>query len=146
MQKTRFNSWVEKICWRRNRLPTLVFLGFPGGSDGQESSSMQETWIWSRGWEDPLEKGTAIHFSILAWRIPSTEKPRMLQSMGSQKVRQDWATFTFMNERWAWVNIYFCLRGFILGLQEKIAAQAQKKRRQKHQRIAGIYSLVKHCA
>ena len=109
------------------RIVVVFQLGFPGGSAGRESACN----AGDLGWEDPLEKGTATHFSILAWRIPSTAKPGMLQSMGSQKVRQDWVTFTFMNERWAWVNIYFCLRSFILGLQEKIAAQAQKKRRQK---------------
>ena len=45
---------------------------------------MQETWVRSLGWEDPLEKGKAIHSSILAWRIPWT-----IQSMGSQRVRHD---------------------------------------------------------
>ena len=48
---------------------------------------MQETQIRSLGWEDPLEKEMAIHSSILAWRIPQTEEPGGLQSMGSQKVR-----------------------------------------------------------
>ena len=38
MQETWFNSWIGKICWRRDRLPTLIFLGFPGGSDGKEST------------------------------------------------------------------------------------------------------------
>ena len=41
------------------------------------------------GWEDPLEKGMATHSSILAWEIPWTEEPGRLQSMGSQRVRQD---------------------------------------------------------
>ena len=44
--------------------------------------AMQETWVQSLGWEDPLEEGLATHFSILAWRIPWTEKPGGLQSMG----------------------------------------------------------------
>ena len=57
--------------------------------------AMQETQVWSLGQEDPLEKGMATHSSILAWRIPWTEKPGRLQSMGSQRVRQDWATNTF---------------------------------------------------
>ena len=48
--------------------PTPVFLGFPGGSAGKGSSCYVE----DRGWEDPLEKGKAIHSSILAWRIPWT--------------------------------------------------------------------------
>ena len=51
---------------------------------------MQETWVPSQGWEDPLEKGRATHSSILAWRIPWT-----IQSMGSQRVGHDWVTFTF---------------------------------------------------
>ena len=46
--------------------------------------AVQETWVRSLGWEDPLEKGTATHFCILAWRIPSTVK-----SMGSQRVGHD---------------------------------------------------------
>ena len=45
----------------------------------------QETWVRSLGWEDPLEKGTATHSSILAWRIPWTEEPGRLQYMGSQE-------------------------------------------------------------
>jgi len=45
--------------------------------------TMQETWVRSLGWEDPLEKGMATHSSILAWRIPWTEETGRLQSMGS---------------------------------------------------------------
>ena len=44
---------------------------------------MRETWVQSLGWEDPLEKEMATHSSILAWRIPWTEEPGGLQSMGS---------------------------------------------------------------
>ena len=47
---------------------------------------MQETWLQFLGQEDPLEKGIATHFSILAWRIPWTEETGGLQSMGSQRV------------------------------------------------------------
>ena len=53
---------------------------------------MQETWVKSLGWEDPLEKGMATHTSILAWEIPWTEEPDGLESMGSQKVRHNLAT------------------------------------------------------
>ena len=49
--------------------------------------AMWETWVQSLGWEDPLEKGTATHSSTLAWRIPWTEEPDRLQSMGSHRVR-----------------------------------------------------------
>ena len=48
--------------------------------------AMQETWVPSLDWEDPLEKGMATHSSILAWRIQWTEKSGRLQSMGSQRV------------------------------------------------------------
>ena len=51
--------------------------------------AMQETWVWSLGWEDTLEKGKATHSSILAWRIPWT-----IQSVGLQRVGHDWVTFT----------------------------------------------------
>ena len=54
--------------------------------------AMRESWLWSLGWEDPLEEGMAAHSSILAWRIPWPEEPGGLQSMGSQSVRQDWVT------------------------------------------------------
>ena len=51
--------------------------------------AMWEIWVRSLGWEDPLEKATATHSSVLAWRIPRTEKPGGLQSMGSQRVGLD---------------------------------------------------------
>ena len=53
---------------------------------------MQETWVLSLGWEDPLEMEMATHSSTLAWKIPWTEEPSRLQSTGSQRVRQDWET------------------------------------------------------
>ena len=65
-----FDSWVRNITWRRDRLPVPGFMDFPGGSDGKESACNVETWVWSLGWEDPLEEGMATHSSILAWRIP----------------------------------------------------------------------------
>ena len=68
---------------------------FPGDSGSKESASMQETQVRSLGQEDPLEKGMAIHSSILAWRIPRREEPGRLQSMGSQRLRHDWVTNNF---------------------------------------------------
>ena len=56
----------------RDRLPTAVFLGFPGGSAGKESTCNVRDLVQSLGWEDPLEKGKATHSSILARRIPWT--------------------------------------------------------------------------
>ena len=51
--------------------------------------AVQETWVRSLGWEDPLEKEMATHCSILAWKISWTEEPGGLQPMGSQRVRHD---------------------------------------------------------
>ena len=58
----------------------------------------QETWVQPLGQEDPLKKEMAIHSSILAWRIPWTEEPGGLQSMRSQRVGHNWATFTSLWE------------------------------------------------
>ena len=51
--------------------------------------AMQEPWVQSLGWEDPLEEGMATHSSILAWKSPWTEEPGGLQSLGSQRVGHD---------------------------------------------------------
>ena len=56
-------------------------------------STMQETWVRSLGWEDPLAKAMEIHSSTIAWEIPWTEEPGRLQSMGSQRVGHDWVTW-----------------------------------------------------
>ena len=60
--------------------------------------AMQEIQVWSLGREDPLEKGMATHSSTLAWRIPWTEEPGGLQSMGSQRVGHDWTTNTTLRQ------------------------------------------------
>ena len=57
--------------------------------------AIQQTQVWFLGWGNPLEKGVATHSSILTWRIPWTEERGRLQSMGSQRVRNDWTNFTF---------------------------------------------------
>ena len=57
----------------------------PRGSVIKNLPVMQETWVWSLGWEDPLEKEMATQSSIFAWEIPWTEEPGRLQSMVSQK-------------------------------------------------------------
>ena len=53
-------------------------------------SRMRETWTRALGWEDPLEKEMAIHSSTIAWKIPWTEEPGRLQSMGSQRIGHNW--------------------------------------------------------
>ena len=67
---------------------------FPVAQMVKNLPAMQKTWVRSLGREDPLEKGMAIHSSILAWRTPWTEELGGLQSMGLQRVRHDWATNT----------------------------------------------------
>ena len=64
--------WASLVAQRLKRLP-----------------GMQETWVRSLGWEDPLEKEMAIHSSTLAWRIPWREEAGGVQSMGSQRVGHD---------------------------------------------------------
>ena len=79
-----FDSGVGKIRWRRDRLPTQVFLGFPYGSAGKDSACGAEHLVWSLGREDPLEKGKAqLQYSGLE------------NSMGSQGVRHDGVTLTY---------------------------------------------------
>ena len=69
-RRPRFGSWVGKIFWRRDRLPTAVFLGFPCGSAGKESACNARDLGVIPGLGDPLEKGKGTHSSTLAWRIP----------------------------------------------------------------------------
>ena len=69
-----------------------ITLGFPHASGVKDPPAMQETRVQSLGGEDPLEKRMATHSSFLAWRIPRTEEPGRLQSMGSQRVGHDLVT------------------------------------------------------
>ena len=74
--------------------------------------AMRDTWVWSLGWEDPLEKETATNSSILAWEIPWTEKPGGLQSMGSQRVGHDRAAslnFTLWPRENLWSSLRYIL-------------------------------------
>ena len=71
-------SWASLLAQIVNNLPIIL-----------------ETQVWSLGQEDPLEKVMATHSSIPAWKIPWTEEPGGLQSMGSQRVGHDWKTNTF---------------------------------------------------
>ena len=68
-------SWTSLVAQSVKKLPAV-----------------QDTWVRSLGWGDPLEKKMATHSRILAWRIPRTEEPGRLQSTGWQRVGQDWVT------------------------------------------------------
>ena len=72
----------------------ILSLAAPTVKNPPAMQETQEMRVRSLGQEDPLEEGMATHSSILAWRIPWTEVPGGLQSMGSQRVGHDWATFT----------------------------------------------------
>ena len=73
----------------------LYTMGFPSGSVGKESAcNLQDTQVRSLGREDALEEGMTTYSSILAWRVPWTEEPRGLQSMGSQRVHHDILYYT----------------------------------------------------
>ena len=73
---------------------------------------MQETWVRSLGWEDPPEKEMETHSNVLAWKIPWTEEPGRLQSMGSQRVGHDWATsLHFANQNYDEISPYTSQNG-----------------------------------
>ena len=102
-RRPQFDSWVRKIPWRRGRHPFQYSWAFLVAQLVKNPPAMQETWVWSQGWEETLEKGMATHSSILAW-VRKSWTPYT----GSQRVGHDWATFTFtlveFNEL-AWVLI-----------------------------------------
>ena len=89
---------LGKFCWRRNRLPTPVF--WPGEFHGLYSPwgcKESDTTEWPSLYKQYMEKWMATHFRVLAWEIPWTEEPGQLQSTGSQRVRHNCVTFTFMD-------------------------------------------------
>jgi len=67
-------------------MTTIFKTNFPVAQTVKNLPAVQETWVQTLGWEDPLEKGMAIHSSILAWKIPWTEEPSGLQSVGCQSL------------------------------------------------------------
>ena len=78
--------WKYLSCLQRSPL----YFRQNGVSAVKNLPAMQETWVWSLGWEDPLEEEMATHPSVLAGKTPWTEEPGSLQSMGSQRVRHRW--------------------------------------------------------
>ena len=89
-RRPQFDSWVGKIPWRRDRLPTPVFLGFPGGSAGKESPCKVGDWGLIPGlWRSPRKvNGYPLQYSGL-------ENSTDCIVMGLQRVWHDWMTFTF---------------------------------------------------
>ena len=86
---------LEALC-SRSFISILIFTKYPLCSlvaqRVKRLPTVWETRLWSLGREDPLEKAVATHSSTLVWKTPRTEEPGRLQSMGSQRVRHDWAT------------------------------------------------------
>ena len=84
--------WVIEILCLILRIFYILFWTSLVAQMVKRLSTMRETRVQSLGWEESLEKEMAIHSSTIAWKIPWTEEPGRLQSMGSQRVRHDWAT------------------------------------------------------
>ena len=94
--RTRLSDWTELNWWLT--WPSLV------AKSVKNLPSGQETWVWSLGWEDPLEKEMATHSSIFAWRIPWTDEPGRLHIVhGVARVGHDLAT----KERERWLTFLF---------------------------------------
>ena len=85
-RRPQFDSWVRKI--RGEGIGYLLLCSWASlmAQVVKNLPEMWETWVWSLDWEDPVEKGKTTNSSILAWRIPRT-----VYSVGSQRVRHDWA-------------------------------------------------------
>ena len=81
-----YSPWGRKKSDMTEHLSTRILRASLVAQMKKNLPAMQETWVRSLGWEDLLEKEMATHSSILAWRIPWTEEPDRLQSMGSQRV------------------------------------------------------------
>ena len=119
--------WIREVSWFQeqeicglcrvqpplNCPPILVFYSKRAPLVAQ--TAMQETQFQSLSWVDPLEKGMATHSSILAWRIPWTEKPVGLQSIRSQRVGYNWVTNTHsclgVSVNREWISNWFTLWG-----------------------------------
>ena len=86
MSKLNFTSYFNHI--KMFHIEILIEI-FPVAQMVKNLPAMKETWVRSLGQEDPLEKGMAIHSSILAWRIPCMQKPDRLQFVESQRVGHD---------------------------------------------------------
>ena len=82
-----------------NLSPLMLFGDSLVAQTVKNSPAMQETWVPSLGWEDPLEEGVATHSSVLAWRIPWTEESGGLQSMGSQRVGHNGEMIIYINRK-----------------------------------------------
>ena len=112
---TKSQTWLRD--WTTTMIFTFYWLHSLVAQMVKNLPAKQETWVWSLSQEDPLEKGMAIHCSILAWRIPWIEEPGGLQSMGSHRVGHGWMTNTYQRYRFplgqGWANSSIKRQGFL---------------------------------
>ena len=94
-RRPQFDSWVRKIPWRRDRLPTPGFLGFPGASVSKESTHKAGDLGSIPGLGRSSEKETATHYSNLTWRISMDRGAWQATVRGSQRVGHNWVAFHF---------------------------------------------------
>ena len=99
--KSYFENHLKSLC------TSLV------SQTGKSLTAMQETRVWSLGWEDPLEKGMATHSSMVAWIITGTEEPGRLQSMESHRSERLTYSFFFLSLRTA--ETWFLRKEEIIG-------------------------------
>ena len=130
----------EAVCWGSAAVPSGR-MGFPGSSQMvKRPPAMLETWVWSLGQEDPLEKGMATHCSVLAWEIPWTEKPGGLQSMGLWRVGHDWALGGWFplqsSQRPWWYSLLSSTPSPFLVWRE--APPERKKKKEKNKPLAAL--------
>jgi hypothetical protein len=124
-------------------------MGFPSGSvkNLPAMQEPQETQVQSLGWKDPLGEKMATHSSILAWRVLWAEEPCGLQSMGSQRVRHNWVTNSFISHVCVCIHIcmYVCVCTYVYTSKfysEKLFTKLStfstttKKKRQAFQQVA----------
>ena len=86
------------IPWRRDRLPTPYSWASLVVQRVQNPPSMWETWVWSLGWENPLEEGMTTHSSILTWRIPMDRGAWWATVHGVARVEHDWSDWACAQE------------------------------------------------
>ena len=84
-----YNTMLLSAVQQSEPAVHVHLFGFPGGSVVKDLPEMQETWVQSLGWGDPMEEEIATHSSIFVWRIPWTKELGRLESIGSQIVGHD---------------------------------------------------------
>ena len=105
-------SWIDlRICCTLQKclffLSLIITLEDSSVQNLPAIQELQEMQVWSLDWEDPLKERVATHSSILAWRIPQTEEPGGLQSMGTQRARNDWSNLAHAHDGITHDLLYF---------------------------------------